>query len=508
MAMRAVPSRPRCFGAGLLACALLSALPLAGQGAAGAGLTLDEVVRQVLAANPDILRARLLSESSRGEVLASSSLFSTDVQVIAGGRRDRIPEIGGTDPIPLSTESREFQAGVRRRLRSGIVLNPTVDFTQASEGSRANDLNAQLGFVVPLAKDRWGAISRAGETAARARYAADTLSLHHTAAASVREAVNAYWTYVGAHRRLAVREAAAARAERMVQEMTALVQAAERPVADLNQVLANVASKRAARLAAEQEVINARQRLGLLMGLPAREILRLPPPATPLPEPVAFDPDSAALERRVQAGLTRRADVASVADEVRAADVLVAAARNDLRPQIDLSGALRVRERASGLGFESVNGIFDGRSPGLGATVQLQYGFPLRNELSRGRLIQRQSLYRETLVFREELMREAASGIMVAAEALRRGVLTMAESVRAVELYRIAVENERSKYQFGAGTIIDVLLSEDALTGAELDEVASRVLYAQALANLALEEGTLLEYTAEGPVARLVPSAP
>jgi hypothetical protein len=62
----------------------------------------------------------------------------------------------------------------------------------------------------------------------------------------------------------------------------------------------------------------------------------------------------------------------------------------------------------------------------------------------------------------------------------------------AAGLYGSAVEDERQKLQLGLSTIIDLVLIEDRLTRTLLDEVSAMLSYAEALARLRFETGTLI----------------
>ena len=63
---------------------------------------------------------------------------------------------------------------------------------------------------------------------------------------------------------------------------------------------------------------------------------------------------------------------------------------------------------------------------------------------------------------------------------------------------------KRQRFKSGLATVFDVLLSEDALTNAQLTEIGSRQAYAVAIASLRYSSGTLL---ANGPALALATNA-
>jgi outer membrane protein TolC len=124
--------------------------------------------------------------------------------------------------------------------------------------------------------------------------------------------------------------------------------------------------------------------------------------------------------------------------------------------------------------------------------VKLQYRLPVSNAEARGRAIQHGAALEQSRIQQESLRAEIATGVRLAVEALGRGVLTATEADSAVAMYGLMVENERTKHRLDAATLFDVIMAEDALTGALLARVSARLAYARALADLRFETGTLV----------------
>jgi outer membrane protein TolC len=185
--------------------------------------------------------------------------------------------------------------------------------------------DVRLGVSIPLLRDRGGASSAAAEQAAARDHEAARWGLRNTAAQQVLAAVGAYWDYQAAHERLEVLRSSEARADRTVEETRTLVAADERTPADLIQLRGNAASKRVARISAEQDLINARTTLGLAMGLPADAIAVLPSGDWPWPGGMPGAPS-----RLVEQVLATRRPAAA---DQRAARHPSEAARSDPRPR-------------------------------------------------------------------------------------------------------------------------------------------------------------------------------
>ena len=71
---------------------------------------------------------------------------------------------------------------------------------------------------------------------------------------------------------------------------------------------------------------------------------------------------------------------------------------------------------------------------------------------------------------------------------------------RASEMYRSAVEDERAKVQLGLATVLDLIATEDRLIQSLLDEVSADAAYANAVARLRFETGTMVG--ADGTITR------
>ncbi|HEY8535019.1 MAG TPA: TolC family protein [Vicinamibacterales bacterium] len=499
-ARRGVPgvSAGLALGLGLL---VLGAAHAHGQ-AAQAGLKLEEVVRRALRSNPGIELARQELHLADGRLVAAGAPFDLVLEKsVSAARSEEFAP--GAVPGPAAPTLRStvfaYEVSALKHLSNGVTLRPSVSITRSAlQGANAasNVASVDLTVSVPLLRDRWGSVTAAPERSAEALRAARELDLRHAAAAGVLEAVSAYWNYLAAQRRLEVHLATERRAELLVEETRLLVEAEERAASDLDQVLANLAAKRAARISAEQAVLEARRALGLAMGIDAASALSLGPPADDFPSPpgpeseVAWDTtaDQAAVER----ALARRPDLASGRQARRSAAILVAASEAAARPALDLSLGLGYAGMGTGNSFDHfLDPLYRG-IPGLNASVYVTYRHALADRAARGALLQQEAALEQARILETRLERQVATGVRVAAEALRRSVRALAEAGSAVAHYRRLVEAEKERHRLGASTLFDVILAEDALTSALLTEVSSRTSYAVAIAAFHFETGTLV----------------
>lgn len=448
------------------------------------GLGLDQVVNATLAASPELKLAAAQVELSAGALLVSRAAFELTLTSSATASRIHRPDAMGATAVQNDLI---FAAGAHRLLRNGILATSEVSLTRSllarSLGADASTADVRLGVSIPILRDRGGASSAAAEQAAERDHEAARLGMQHTAAQQLLAAVVAYWEYQAAHERLAALRSSEERAERAVEETSALVRADERTPADLIQLRGNAASKRAARVAAEQAVVVARTELGLAMGLPADAIAALPLPATAFPGPGS---SAGRLEARrlVEETYQRRPDLAAAEQRVRSAGIRARAARSDERPRLDL---------LLNTGYRNTN--VDDRhwyEPGLDALVELRLELPFSNAAARGQLAQRNAAQAQSLIARDELRRRIAADVALGLEAVAHAEAAMLESAEAVRLFESGIQGVQRKFQLGNATLFDLIQAQDALANALLFDVQSRRDHAVAIALLRFQSGRLV----------------
>jgi outer membrane protein TolC len=462
------------------------------------GLVLEQVVSATLAANLELKLAAVEVELAAGALTSSRAAFELTLTSSATASRLNRPDAMGATAVQNDLI---FAAGAHRLLRNGVFATSEVSLTRSllarSLGADTSTADVRLGVSIPILRDRGGTSSTADERAAARDHEAARLGMRHAAAQQVLAAVVAYWDYRAAHERLQVLRSSEARAERAVEETSALVKADERTPADLIQLRGNAASKRASRVAAEQAIAAARTELGLVMGLPADAIAALPLPATEFPEPGS---PAGRLEapRLVEETYQRRADLTAAEQRALAAGIRVEAARSEERPRLDL---------LLNTGYR--NTTADDRrwyEPGLDALVELRLELPVSNSAARGQLAQRRATQVQRSLTREELRRRIAADVALGLEAVAHAEAAMRESAEAVSLFESGIQGVQRKFQLGSATLFDLIQAQDALTNALLVHVQSQRDHAIAIAVLRFQSGRLVEGERQAllvPVAEL-----
>jgi outer membrane protein TolC len=474
------------------------------------GITLQEAIDAALEHGTELQLGEAQVRIGEGGLLAARAPFDTRLTTALSTER-----VNGTSPgagvgaTSVMSTTITSSVAVPKRFRSGVVITPRVNIERADvadiRGALTSRASVELDATVPLLRDRGGGAVTAGARAARRVLEADILDARHSAASGVLAVVIAYWNDLAADERLEVYRSSELRASQLVDDTRRLVEADERPAADLDQLMANLALKHAVRLTGEQASVEAREQLALAMGAQWDAADALPRPSTSFPE---LRPEDVSRDRRRESpidvasstgALGDRADLAAMRARRNAALVQMQAARNGLLPRLDLSVGLGYQGVASGRGFGGALSSLYRNVYGLDAAVTLSYELPLASLAARGGALQSAAAYDQARIREAQLTRQISSGVRVARAALRHGRGALLASRSAVALSREAVENEKRKFQLGMSTLFDVILAEDALTNARLGEIAGQQAYAVAIARLRYETGVILDASSEVP---------
>lgn len=481
----------------------LGAVPAVAQ-PADSTLTLVDAVRTTVREHPRLRQQRAAIIQQEGRLTTARGAFDTRLTLEARRARDRTPLTplqqqqypGVSEQV---TDTYSTQLSLNRTLGTGLRIQPSVALNRTALGAAGESLpaavsslpsnnTAEVGVTLtqPLLKGRGATATKAETDAAEASLDAAQAAWRQAVAQQVRGTVQAYWQYVAAQERLRVARASEARVERLLEETVRLVEADQRPAAELDQLRADRADKRAARIRAEEAVFAARTELGRAMGVSSRRSARLSPPADSLPalsEPLRRDslPPAEAL---ADYAVRHRADVAAARQRTAAAEELWSAARRNELHRLDLS----VGAGYTGItGGEAVSAYVDPLAQNVGGMnfeVGLQYELPVRNREAEGAQVQRRAAYDRQQVAQDRAARRVRIDVQQARRRVTAGRAELEQTRTAVRYHRRALDNERQKRRQGVSTLFTVLLFEERLTRALRTHIAARRRLAVGMATL------------------------
>lgn len=462
-------------------------------------LSLEEAVRSTLDRHPDVRLAEQHIRMRSAEVRVAAGVFDTEMTLgVSAGRTPTLFDQSDRDRFGLAAlESNvtRLQVGATRRFWTGFTITPQLEFVRQDalgiSVPTSVRTNAVLSIAYPIMRGGRHAIESATLRAARLQSSGSTYVRFDAGARSVYRVTEAYWLYKSAHETLAILLASEEKAQRLLQETRALVDAGERPAGDLNQLHADLADRFAARLDAEHRLVAARQNLGLEMGRSPDEVEKLQPPSTSFPK---IDGRPHALESGhfISTIDRSRPDLALARIEIEAAEVMRDARRFDLRPAVTLRldvGYSTLSENRSSSSTYVPFANSDVARPHSRLTLALNT--PAANRRAGGTLEIQEALLEQARIKFSDMRRAAVAAIRTTIDALRTTSSEYDKIDEAVRLYTVAVENEKKRLQLGMSTQIDLLLVEERLRNTLLLRLEIETRYAIAISRLRFESGLL-----------------
>jgi outer membrane protein TolC len=318
----------------------------------------------------------------------------------------------------------------------------------------------------------------------------------------------AYWTLVAARDQVGVRRRAVALAEQQRTDTLARVDAGTAAEADLAQPDTEIARRRGELFSAEETAVRAEQAL---------KVLLLPTPDDPwwdrrlepsdAPEGMATLPEPG---EAVARALAQRPEVAESGTALSRADIFIEAARERLRPSLDLVGtyALRglagdqnddllppfpglitVKEDLEGAIGQSYLNLVAHRF--LDAAIGVSMGVPIGNRVAHADLATAEIARRQAVIALDQLRTRIAAEVRNALV----GVSTAAQRVEAARAGRAAsvvqLQAERDRYEAGLTTEFFVLTRQNDLAQAEVAEATALADYRKAVTELSRATGSL-----------------
>ncbi len=392
-----------------------------------------------------------------------------------------------------------LDVGATKEYRDGITVSPNLYNTRTTDNiydiGGVNLTTLAIQVNVPLLRGRGRSVVAAAETAAGIEVDATLLDLNQTISALLSNTASNYWNAVGAAQNLKVAQDSENRGKVYVENVQTLINAGRVPEAEIHQVNANLATRSAGRIAAEQNLLAARQQLALAMGLSTDQMAGVGIPSEDFPKDdaqVLAALNSHSIDDFYSSALEQRADYLAAKKREAEEKTLVAPARNSLLPQLslNLSSGYSSLDEGTGVGnFFSAPGRAP-RGPDVG--VGVTYQFPPSNNAAYGALMLAQSNLRQAELHTLQSSQTIMAAVVTAVGGVRNAALQLQRSRDAVTASQAALEGEREKYRLGVGQLVDVLTMEDRLTVAQQTYVGAELGYALALTQLRFATGSIV----------------
>jgi outer membrane protein TolC len=445
------------------------------------GISLLHALSLSLKKNPDIQISETRVTSSQGALQAAGSPF------------DPLVNVGTTlTDTPSKVRSTSTSVGVSQQLRSGVTLGSSLTaqsrntFDTPPPGSTAT-LGVSVTF--PLLRGRGQEFAAAAENAAKLALLKSEHEVRHAASVAIYSTAVAYWNLRAAEDILEAQRESETRAQQLVGDIQRLINADERPAADINLIRANLTGKRTARLVAEQNLINARLALGEKIGLEYGELAQTAKARDAFP---AYRNDMALIENAselVEKATANRFDLKASLVNLDALRIAVNSAKDNLKPILGLTVGINYAGQVT---RENPLMVLIRRAGDVQLTAGLNYTWDVENNKSKGNFISQSALYDQQAVIIRALQLSIGVGVENAVAGYNRSVQQLVESQSTVDLFTKIVENEKTKLKIGSTTLLDVVNVETQRQDALLNHINQRAAFASAIAALRFQTGELI----------------
>ena len=403
---------------------------------------------------------------------------------------------------PISaTNLTSYSANVSKLFRNGVGFSSSVNVGRSADnllnqlGVSTSDAGLQL--IVPLMSGRGRNVVGAAETAAEIEVGSREFDLQQTAEQLLTNTAVSYWALVAAKRHVQVSTGSEDRGRVLQKTVQALIDADQVPRNDIYEVNANLADRVATRIAAQQTMVQARERLAVDMGIPPAAVLAIGDPADdfpPLDATINMATDDS-LKEYIDEALHNRPDLVAAQRREAQAKLLLGASEKQIQPQLNLqlgAGYSQLRD-AGGLTDFFAAPFSNLHPPSLQAGLVYQYS--VANNLAQGQLLANQASYREAQLQSAELERQITATVIIAVENVRNSISRVQSAREAVSAFQQTLRGQQEKFNLGQVSLTELLTVEDRLTTALSNEVDAELSYVLAVADLRLATGTLLPTT-------------
>jgi len=458
-------------------------------------LSLGQCIALALAANDDIEIAELDPLSNDGNLMAARGEFDpviqgdyTHTQSVVQASSQTVA-FGGVTSIETFLTQATLSISGRLHWGTSYTLRAFVDEEQSTFNRFDAEFSGDFSFTLtqPLLRGRGKAANLARVRQAKNSRLISEENLRLTVMQSLNEVISAYWDLVGAIETVRVRYKSMENAARLLDITERRLDIGTASPLDVVQAKAGIATRQSDLISARAAVQDAADRLKRLVDLEDGGLLS-PRPIMPVdrPDPRVGELD---VEESIQIALEVRPDLRAAELNTENADIERKRARNDMLPQLDVSGTV-----ATGARGPQLSNVFEGAADRSDHrwSMSINGSLPLRNRAARGSFHQAEISVRQNELQYERTKQDLVLGVRNAYRDVEesRALVESNRQSRIVQETNLAAEERRLR--LGMTTNFQVLEIEEDLTTAEVQEVQSLVRLEQSIAALRFAEGALL----------------
>ena len=468
-------------------------------------LTLDK--------SPLIQRNELVIQNATGNIRVQRSVFDFNLfssLSLANNKSylfDADPRNTLVDDSTIQSNTSSFSLGLQRKFRFGLLASVSLDYDQFSDNFPFNQFNIDVGpdisdhnvstsfsLTQPLFRGRGYKVNTALEKSSELQLESAENNFELNTSFELLQTATTYWQYLAAYKNLTIFQENEQRVRNVLNITEELVNADKKPAGDLEQIRADLANQERLTTIAEQNLYNAKLNLGRAIGLTDEESEQIGDPVNEFPtiDQSGFT-TSLSTDKMIQLATENRSDIEAFDLVKESLELQLKLAGNNLQPQLDLTGFATYGGVNTGNGLNQAFNAFsdrEGRNYGVG--IRLNFAFPVNNNLAKGNYIISKTNLEDQEIAYNNLKRNISLNVSIAVNNLRNNALTLTKARETLAYSQKVFDNEQIKFQNGLTTLLNLILFQERLTFAQQNYLQAQQQFANAIANLRFETGTLI----------------
>jgi outer membrane protein TolC len=441
--------------------------------------------------NPTVTIQRLAPQITRTYAKERRAAFDPTLDVTLNQSRSKLQRFLGTRPQPveMTWDRSQYTIGISETLPTGTILSANASMTGSVSSLYTDQYSGIVGVSVTqsLLQGFGFGVNLASLRKANIDVEISQAELKAVAEQIIADVEQAYWNLFLASEEITIQKQSLDLAERQLQESLERVAVGRLPEMELAAVHAEVSTRREALIDAQSRYEQARLRFLFLLN-PSRESFWSIMPV-PIDKPFIPVDTLDVIGVHEQLGMKYRPDLEQARLALKKGELDIQETKNGLLPRLDLFITMGRTTYASTFN----KAVPDPASPFFDASAGLTFSLPVVNRQARAQVVRAQRSKEQMELSVNNMERLVQMDIRSSyIEALRSRQQIEATRVTR-ELQEKKLEAEEEKFRVGKSTNYLVLQAQRDYTASLLDEARSFVSYLNALVNLYMMEGTLLD---------------
>ena len=454
-------------------------------------IRLQDAILLALERNPDMAIQRLEPDISKSYADEARAAFDPVFSATATRDENKRQRFLGSRPEPfeMTSTSTQYDIGLSETLPTGTSISADVSLSGSISSIYTDQFSGNIGITVTqsLLQGFGVGVNLADLRKARLDMEISEEELKAVAEALVASTEKAYWDLYLKAEEISIQRKSYALANRQLQETLERVAVGKLPELELASVRAEVANRQETLIDAESEYEQARLSFLFLLNPDEASIWSV----LPIPLDMPFLPKDTldALSIHEQLGMQSRPDLRQARLALRQGELEIVRTKDGLLPRLDVF--ITVGKTSYANTFREA--LPDIQSPFYNLNIGATFDFPVINRQARAEL-------RRARYSKEQLELSLANMERLVQWDIRSAYLEVIRARQQIEATRVTrelqeqnLDAELEKFRVGKSTNLQVLQVQRDFTASQLDEIRAMVGYLNALIDLYVMEGSLLE---------------